>query len=273
MKKVMAAVDFNDPKWRFAERVARLVAKGNTKKEAEESVRNVILTKEHELEELEPVPAKKGATVPLIELVNGQRFFVPGGLVGDFLLEGWTLLPGQFEKSEKGADDLRKAPVVRQITQRRTASKAEVLLKPATVSAWTEQTRVTVIEDFAKEVESEGKKEVAKSLKTRYNQNQPGSGEGDSQMKNGKAAKKAAKSADGFRAHNVVLVHKRSPKEGEVPDQAMKVMEILKSLGKASPDELVAKMKGKIESKQPMRAVLNLHRSKLVKAGFIAIQV
>ena len=44
-------VDFNAPKWRFEERVKRLVdaygqSRGITKEVAEEIVRNVILTKE-----------------------------------------------------------------------------------------------------------------------------------------------------------------------------------------------------------------------------------
>ena len=44
-------IDFQDPKWRFNERVKRLVdayekSRGITKEVAEEIVRNVILTKE-----------------------------------------------------------------------------------------------------------------------------------------------------------------------------------------------------------------------------------
>jgi hypothetical protein len=39
-------VNFNDVKWRFAERVKRLVGKGRTQEEAEQTVKTVILTKE-----------------------------------------------------------------------------------------------------------------------------------------------------------------------------------------------------------------------------------
>lgn len=39
-------IDYSDPKWRFAERVKRLIAKGLTKQEAEETVKRVIETKE-----------------------------------------------------------------------------------------------------------------------------------------------------------------------------------------------------------------------------------
>lgn len=39
-------IDFTDPKWRYDERVKRLVARGRTKEEAEEIVKEVILTKE-----------------------------------------------------------------------------------------------------------------------------------------------------------------------------------------------------------------------------------
>ena len=38
--------DFSDPKWRFEERVTRLVNKGLTREEAEEIVKKVIETKE-----------------------------------------------------------------------------------------------------------------------------------------------------------------------------------------------------------------------------------
>ena len=39
-------IDFTDPKWRFAERVQRLVDRGRTREEAEEIVKTVITTKE-----------------------------------------------------------------------------------------------------------------------------------------------------------------------------------------------------------------------------------
>ena len=39
-------IDFTDPKWRFKERVQRLVDRGRTRKEAEEIVKYVIETKE-----------------------------------------------------------------------------------------------------------------------------------------------------------------------------------------------------------------------------------
>jgi predicted Ser/Thr protein kinase len=41
------AIDFTDPKWRFEERVERLVNRGRTKKEAEEIVKWVIEHKEY----------------------------------------------------------------------------------------------------------------------------------------------------------------------------------------------------------------------------------
>jgi hypothetical protein len=39
-------MDFNDPCWRYEERVKRLVDRGSTREEAEETVKTVILTKE-----------------------------------------------------------------------------------------------------------------------------------------------------------------------------------------------------------------------------------
>lgn len=39
-------IDFNDPKYRFAERVKNLIKKGRTKEEAEEIVQTVITKKE-----------------------------------------------------------------------------------------------------------------------------------------------------------------------------------------------------------------------------------
>jgi predicted Ser/Thr protein kinase len=41
------SIDLKDPKWRFKERVDRLVNKGHTQKEAEEIVERVIRTKEN----------------------------------------------------------------------------------------------------------------------------------------------------------------------------------------------------------------------------------
>jgi hypothetical protein len=41
-------INFNDPKWYFEERVKRLMAKGNTREEAEQVVKTVITTKERE---------------------------------------------------------------------------------------------------------------------------------------------------------------------------------------------------------------------------------
>jgi len=40
------SIDYLDPKWRFEERVERLIRKGCTREEAEAIVRNVIETKE-----------------------------------------------------------------------------------------------------------------------------------------------------------------------------------------------------------------------------------
>lgn len=40
-------IDFTDPKWRYDERVQRLMNRGRTKEEAEEIVRDVIRTKEN----------------------------------------------------------------------------------------------------------------------------------------------------------------------------------------------------------------------------------
>lgn len=137
--KQMDGPDLTDPKWRFDERVANLVAKGNSKEEAEATVRRVILSKE-----VDPLPVAKGVTGPLGELVNGQRFFV-SGVVGDFLLEGWKLAPGIFDA--KG--DLRRCPEVRQIVRHRTATRPEQLLKAQLMNAWFEETKVTVLEDFA----------------------------------------------------------------------------------------------------------------------------
>ena len=94
----------------------------------------------------EPVPVAKGVKGPLGALVNGQKFFVEG-VIGDFLLEGWKFAPGVFVSGSN--EDLRKVPTVRQITQRRTSIKPEVLLKPQTMTAWFEETIVTVIEDFS----------------------------------------------------------------------------------------------------------------------------
>jgi hypothetical protein len=40
------SVDIHDPKYRFDERVQRLINRGRTKEEAEDIVKDVILTKE-----------------------------------------------------------------------------------------------------------------------------------------------------------------------------------------------------------------------------------
>ena len=40
-------IDFTDPKWRYDERVQRLVNRGRTEKEAKEIVEEVIRTKEN----------------------------------------------------------------------------------------------------------------------------------------------------------------------------------------------------------------------------------
>jgi len=45
--------DLSDPKWRFDERVKRLVDRGRTKEEAEDIVRTVITTKEQGNEAVE----------------------------------------------------------------------------------------------------------------------------------------------------------------------------------------------------------------------------
>jgi hypothetical protein len=245
---------------RKKERVARLVAsKGLTEKEATEIVEAVIATKE-----AEPGPVPAGATGPLGRLANGQRFFVPG-VVGDFLLEGWKLAPGVFDQA---TDDLKKCPEVRQIAQRRTAAREERLMKAAVMTAWDQKTVATAID------ESKAQTKAPQGPERRYNYGEPRSGEERNEM--GKATKKGSKKSNGagngFRAHNVTLSVKRMPKEGEVPAQAAAIMAVLKGLGKgASPDELVAAMKGKVESRQGMRAALNLHRAKLAKAGFIAV--
>ena len=70
----------------------------------------------------------------------------------------------------------------------------------------------------------------------------------------------------------VVLTATRIPAEGEVPPQAAVILGILaKSPGGLTPGELVEKMKGKVQSKQSLRAVLNLYRAKLQKQGFLGV--
>lgn len=44
-------IDFADSKWRYTERVQRLVNKGNTQEEAERIVKTVIETKEQPTED------------------------------------------------------------------------------------------------------------------------------------------------------------------------------------------------------------------------------
>jgi hypothetical protein len=86
------------------------------------------------------------------------------------------------------------------------------------------------------------------------------------------AKKAAVKEPEGvFGRRKVVLSVARMPKEGEAPPQAIAVLGILKGLGKASPDELVAALKGKVQSKQGPRAVLNLYRAKLAAQGFLRL--
>jgi hypothetical protein len=85
-----------------------------------------------------------------------------------------------------------------------------------------------------------------------------------------------ANGAAGFGAQNVVLACRRAPKDGEVPPQAAAILGLLRKAGRLTPGELVAQMEGKIElrpgSKQTMRAVLNLHRSKLQAAGLLEVR-
>lgn len=88
-----------------------------------------------------------------------------------------------------------------------------------------------------------------------------------------KTMKKASVSVgiEGFRAHKVTLNCAKMPGEGEVPVQAEQILGILKNSGGLTPDELIGKMEKVIKSKQSMRKVLNLHRAKLHKAGFLQV--
>jgi hypothetical protein len=214
----------------------------------------------------EPKPIAKGVTGPLGNLVLKQRFSV-FGVVGDFMLEGWKLAPGVFDQETKS---LRKCPIVSQIVSRRTLTQPERLLKPVIMSAWFEETQATVIEDYVQAIEPKEQKDSPSKGKSRYNSSAASPQE--ETMSKATKKKNGAATGNGFRAHKVVLSVQKMPKDGEAPTQAIKVLEILKSAGKPlSPDELIDKMKGKIESKQTLRSVLNLYRAKLHAAGFLKI--
>lgn len=95
-----------------------------------------------------------------------------------------------------------------------------------------------------------------------------------------KAAKKNTKSASTSAAHaksgstrsaeSIVKLNKMA-KEGELPKQALTILEVLKAAGKLSIAELQKKMASKIESKQSMAALWGFYRSRLVKGGFVTV--
>lgn len=63
----------------------------------------------------------------------------------------------------------------------------------------------------------------------------------------------------------------KTPTSGAIPAQAALVLQILREAKVAlTPDELIAKMEGRVESKQTMRAVLNLYRAKMRAQGYLS---
>lgn len=204
----------------------------------------------------EPAPVPKGVKGPLGALLNGQRFFVPGA-VGDFILQGWALAPGVFD--DKG--ELRRCPKVSQITQRRTATKKEVLLKPALMTGWFEETIVEVIEDFAlltgqvtlnsdEEATMPNKKSAAKKAA------------------NGKA--KGAGRGPKFGDDAVVKLTKGVQEDDNKRYQT--ILGSLKELGGKATVAALAKAFGKASgTKQDAVKVLRMWTSKLIHDGRISI--
>ena len=225
--------------------------------------------------EAEPRPPAIGERVVLWRLANGQHFRAAGA--GDFRLEGWRLMPGPGAFGPEGG--IVSRPIVSRIERARAPGREEVALRPVAMAGWDGGMAVTVIEasEPAPQLdENKAGKAAPEGRAARYNKITPNGGNKEDGMAKGKRAKKGKKAADkagnGFRAHNVVLVHRRSPKEGELPAQAAAVLEILKGAGgRLTPGELAAAIGKRIKSRQGPRAVLNLHRAKLAKAGFISV--
>lgn len=103
-------------------------------------------------------PPGKGAVAALSALQNGQKFFL-AGVVGDFVLDGWAVADG-------AVDQVVQVPIVRQINQRRTPTKAEVLGPRTKRPEWCGEIKVTILEDFALQQVSAGVQKEGSSNST-----------------------------------------------------------------------------------------------------------
>jgi hypothetical protein len=263
------------------ERVGRLSKRhAMPRAEAEEIVKTVVREKEQSPEKAALPPlAPPGAAVRLDSLRPGQHFVCE--MPPHFSHRGHLVYANQC----RARVSLERVAETRQFTNKRTGERVELTSASPKMADWAPETEVVAqreCEDPKDLVVNNQTKAVAKPERKEYNQNSAAMARKEDSMAgkkvkvgaNGAAPAKGARKAapEGVLGRRkVVLSVARMPKEGEAPAQAVQVLGILKGLGKATPDELIAKMRGQVESKQDMRAVLNLYRAKLAAGGFLKI--
>ena len=251
---------------------------------------------ERTAEQAELVPLVKPGTVTRVDRLRPGQHFVCE-MLPHFSHRGHLV----YANPCRARVSLEREATTREFTNKRTGEQVSLTASSPKMADWAPETEVVALaqcEDAKDLVQNNQTKAVAKTAKKEYNQSSAANGKaqregttmaektikvGVGKGTNGaapaksattaaKPMKKAAAAPEGVLGRRkVVLSVQKMPKEGEAPAQAIAVLAILKEIGKASPDELIAKMRGKIESKQDMRAVLNLYRAKLAAGGFLKI--
>lgn len=272
VKKAVAElpkVNFDDPKYRYKERVRQLLNDGLTQEQAEECVRNVILTKEQAL------PAPVGREVEASQLIKGQRFHC--SVVDE---------KGQEQPSSFNGVVLYKTPSrVRVLTDvvdkkqknftRRSGEEVTITSSGRVERNIAPSTTVTVLE---------GMEDVSALLQSKTpvqsvtDSSSISSEENEDNMAKKKVAKKSAAKSNGAAAGSrprfsdtAVVKRLKGPVEDSIK-RHVDILETLKENGDKMTVAHLAKEFGKrAKTKQDPLKVFGMHRKALLDGGFISI--
>lgn len=86
------------------------------------------------------------------------------------------------------------------------------------------------------------------------------------------STKKAAAPRTRATSESVVTLSKMATEKDALPPQAVAILETLQKGGKKmTREKLIAALKGKVKSSQPLERIFSFYRAKLVDGGFIKI--
>ncbi len=86
------------------------------------------------------------------------------------------------------------------------------------------------------------------------------------------AAPKTAKGATTRATVDAVVAFKKLQKDGELPPQAVAIVELLKKSGELQVSKLLEKMSAVVKTKQTMQIIFSFYKKRMIDGGFIAVK-